>query len=64
MMNNFYLMKERLRVRGGIAQQDRMIKDKKETLERVVKYSYQGARVLAVGDSEPAMALINPNTVK
>jgi hypothetical protein len=41
-----------------------MIKDKRETLERVVKYSYQGARVLAVGDTEPAAALINPNTVK
>jgi len=41
-----------------------MIQDKKKTLERVVKYSYQGARVLAVGDTEPAAALINPNTVK
>ena len=63
-MDNLYLMRERLRARGGTAQQDRMIKDKRETLERVVKYSYQGAQVLAVGDTEPAAALINPNTVK
>jgi hypothetical protein len=41
-----------------------MIKDKKETLERVVNYSYQGADVLAIGNTKPARALINPNTVK
>lgn len=52
------------RIRGGNTQQARMIKDKRETLERVVKYSYQGAQVLAIGDTEPAAALINPNTVK
>lgn len=63
-MDNLYLMRERLCARGGIAQQDRMIQDKRETLERVVKYSYQGAQVLAIGDTEPAAALINPNTVK
>ena len=52
------------RIRGGNSQQERMIRDKRETLERVVKYSYQGAKVLAVGDTEVRTALINPNVVK
>lgn len=63
-MDNFDLMQERLRARGGTVQQARMIKDKKEALKRAIKYSYQGAQVQAVGKSEPAVALINPNTVK
>ncbi len=63
-MDNLALMRERLHVRGGMTQQERMIKDKRETLERIVKYSYQGAQVLAIGDIEPAAALINPNMVK
>ena len=63
-MTNLKLMRERLKLRGGLTQQERMIQDKRETLERVVKYSYQGAQVLAVGDTEPALALINPNAVK
>ena len=41
-----------------------MIRDKRKTLERVVKYSYQGAKVLALGDTEVRKALINPNVVK
>ena len=61
-INNLDLMHKR--IRGGNTQQERMIKDKRKTLERVVKYSYQGAQVLAVGDIEPAAALINPNIVK
>ena len=63
-MDNLYLMRERLRTRGGIVQQARMIKDKKETLKRAIKYSYQGAQVQAIGKTEPAVALINPNVVK
>lgn len=63
-MDNFDLMRERLRARGGTVQQARMIKDKKEALKRAIKYSYQGAQVQAVGKTEPAVALINPNTVK
>ena len=63
-MDNFDLMRERLRARGGTVQQARMIKDKKEALKRAIKYSYQGAQVQAIGKSEPAIALINPNTVK
>ena len=63
-MDNLDLMYERLQIRGGVTQQDRMIKDKKETLERVIKYSYQGAEVFAMGDTEIRTALINPNIVK
>ncbi len=63
-MDNLNLMRERLRARGGTVQQARMIKDKKEALKRAIKYSYQGAQVQAVGKTEPAVALINPNTVK
>ena len=63
-MDNLDLMHKRLNLYGGAFQQNRMIKDKRETLTRVVKYSYQGAQVQAVGKSKPAAALINPNTVK
>ena len=63
-MDNLDLMRERLRTRGGVVQQARMINDKKEALKRAIKYSYQGAQVQAVGKTEPAVALINPNTVK
>jgi hypothetical protein len=41
-----------------------MIKDKRRTLDRVVLYSYQGARIQRPGDPEAAPALINPNQVK
>ena len=44
-------MRNRIHHRGGPAQQDRMIKDKRETLDRVVWYSYQGADVRKL-DSE------------
>ena len=63
-MDNFDLMRERLHARGGVAQQARMIQDKKETLKRTIKYSYQGAQVQAVGKTEIAGALINPNAAK
>ena len=63
-MNSLNLMRARLRVRGGEAQQDRMIKDKKESLERVLWYSYQGANVRKLGSKTVERALINPNTVK
>lgn len=59
------VMANRLKVRGGSAQQDRMIKDKRETLDRAVLYSYQGARVRKIGENqEIALALINPNKLK
>ena len=63
-MNSLDLMRARLRVRGGETQQDRMIKDKRETLNRVVQYSYQGANVRKLDSETVERALINPNTVK
>ena len=59
------VMANRLKVRGGSVQQDRMIKDKRETLDRAVLYSYQGAKVKKIGENqEIALALINPNKLK
>ena len=52
---------------GGHAQQERMIRDKQRTLDRALRYSYQGATVRDVNaeeDAEPHRALINPNKVK
>lgn len=66
-------MTRRLQVMGGVAQQDRMIRDKRRTLDRAVLYSYQGALVkkfVSEGvetledDTPPARALINPNKLK
>ena len=59
--NEFNNMKNRLTQHGGFPQQDRMIKDKRRTLDRAVLYSYQGAKVQKVGSDEIARALINPN---
>ena len=64
MNNSLNLMQARLSARVGQFQQDKMIKDKKETLDRVVKYSYQGAKVQELGSDTIAYALINPNKVK
>lgn len=62
---------------GGFAQQDRMIKDKRRTLDKAVLYSYQGAKVRkyipdyietmeGVRQDTPKHnnALINPNKLK
>ena len=52
---------------GGHAQQERMIYDKKRSLDRALKYSYQGAdikKVDAEEDERPCRALINPNKLK
>lgn len=64
MNDSLNLMQSRLRYRGGEAQQDRMIKDKKETLDRVVNYSYQGNNVRKLDSENVVRALINPNQVK
>ena len=64
MNNSLDLMRARLNLRGGVTQQDRMIKDKRETLDRVVWYSYQGADVRKLASETVERALINPNTVK
>ena len=69
-----------LRKIGGYRQQDRMIADKRKSLNRAVKYSYQGAFVtkivesaegadvmVPVGDAvspTSVRALINPNKLK
>ena len=69
-----------LRKIGGYRQQDRMITDRRKSLDRAVKYSYQGAFVTkivettettdtmtVVGDTTnttSVRALINPNRLK
>ena len=63
-MNSLDLMQARLHVRGGVAQQDRMIKDKRKTLDRALLYSYQGANVRKLDSEKIERALINPNKVK
>lgn len=45
-MNNLKLMRKRLEFQGGIAQEDRMIKDKYRTFLKTLKYSYQGCDVI------------------
>lgn len=62
--HGFINMANRLKYRGGAAQQDRMIRDKRKTLDDAVLYSYQGARVRKLGDSVICPALINPNKLK
>ena len=60
------MMAKRLDWRGGFPQQDRMIKDKKWTLDHAVKYSYQAAKIRHT-DSEnltEAPSLINPDKTK
>lgn len=63
-MNSLDLMQARLHIRGGEVQQDRMIKDKRKTLDKVVWYSYQGADVRKLDSETVERALINPNRVK
>lgn len=64
-----------LYVAGGFPQQDRMIRDKRKTLDRVTKYSYQAAKVRKyIPEGQEVMddcihrhyapALINPNKLK
>lgn len=68
-------MATRLIASGGFPQQDRMIRDKYNTLLRALKHSYQGAWVkkhcpnyieMMEGETEylPVRALINPNKLK
>lgn len=55
----------RLKTRGGFAQQRRMIRDKRKTLDKATLYSYQAALIKHVIEgSEPVRALINPNKLK
>lgn len=66
-------MKRRLYAAGGHTQQERMIKDKRKSLDRAVLYSYQAAHIRHfVSDGVETMedthhaarALINPNKLK
>ena len=54
----------RFRQNGGNRQQERMIRDKRRSLDHAVWYSYQAAQILREGDVSPVRALINPNKVK
>ena len=54
----------KLNYNGGLQQQNRMIKDKRRTLDRAVLYSYQGARIKKLGSENIVRALINPNKLK
>ena len=68
-------MQKTLAARGGYAQQDRMIKDKRRSLDRATLYSYQAALIKkqyydftptmeGEKDADPVRALINPDKVK
>ena len=63
-MNNLITMRQRLEFRGGQSQQDRMIKDKRESLDHAVLYSYQGAKVKKLNSDNMYRALINSNKLK
>lgn len=56
----------RFRNAGGNRQQERMIKDKRRSLDHAVWNSYQAAEVVKTDatDRKPVRALINPNKVK
>lgn len=61
---NTRIMANRIGFHGGQPQQDRMIKDKRRSLDKALLYSYQGANVQALGSEDVARALINPNKLK
>ena len=56
----------RLQQAGGNTQQERMIKDKRRSLDSAVWYSYQGAEVVKTDaeNRKPVRALINTNKLK
>ena len=56
----------RLKHQGGNLQQDRMIADKRRSLDRALQYSYQGANVRKTTSEvkDTVRALINPNKLK
>ena len=55
-----------LRAEGGHRQQERMIHDKREALQRALHFSYQAATVRKSGQETGTAirALINPNKLK
>ena len=56
----------RLNHQGGNLQQNRMVKDKRRSLDRALVYSYQGADVRKIDSTSDdyVRALINPNKLK
>ena len=63
-LSNAANMAARLHHRGGPAQQDRMIRDKRWSMNHALVFSYQGANVRKVDGNEYVRALINPNKFK
>lgn len=70
-VKNANLMASQLTVQGGFPQQERMVRDKRKSLDKATLYSYQAARVKKVQDKElnkidgPIVrALINPDKNK
>lgn len=59
-------MATRFTIMGGYRQQDRMIHDKRCSLDRALHFSYQSAEIERVGDEQPLRirALINANQLK
>ena len=55
-----------LKQQGGNRQQERMIRDKRRSLDRAVWFSYQAAEIVGVDkeNKNPVRALINPNKLK
>lgn len=61
------ILKNNLGSNGGHIQQQRMIFDKLRSLDRAVRYSYQGAHIKKLEMTEkdrPILGLINPNKLK
>lgn len=59
------LLKTRLNYMGGVAQQDRMIKDKRRSFNKALISSYQGANIFTDEDPDNIFrALIVPNKLK
>ena len=66
------MLAKRISQAGGRTQQERMIRDKRRSLDKALLYSYQGAFVKKVQDlndipptqQPPVRALINPDKVK
>ena len=55
---------EHLRIRGGFPQQERMIRDKRKSLDKATLYSYQAARIRNIEGEHIVRALINPDKNK
>ena len=69
---NANLMASELAMHGGFPQQERMVRDKRKSLDKATLYSYQAVRVRKIQDKDLSMvekgplarALINPDKTK